>query len=316
MRAVAVARFRETPTLMELPRPVPGAGEVLVRVRYAGVNPFDLKIADGILDGSRPHVFPLVLGVDAAGTVEEVGSGAGRFQVGDQILGQFLHNPVGTGTYAEWAPVPENIGVGTVPVGMPLDQAAALPTAGMTALAALEMLALPSGADLVIVGASGGVGSFATALAASRGLRVVAVARASSAARLRSLGADEVVDPSSGDAKDAVRQAHRSGVDGLLDVMSDAKAFAEWTTLVRRGGAAATSVYVANADTLAREGLRGGNLDLQPSAALLARLFRAVVEGHLPVPLERRISLTEAAGVLAEMKAGRASGKTVIDLGS
>jgi NADPH:quinone reductase len=299
---------------MDLPKPSPGPGEVLVRVQFAGVNPYDLKIADGIFGESRAHVFPLILGVDAAGVVESIGSGVTRFRPGARIFGQFLHTPVGIGTYAEWAPVPEKIGVAHVPTGMGVDEAAALPTAGMTALAALEMLDLEPGSTLVIVGASGGIGSFATTLASVRGIQVVAVARPSSAGRLRSLGARDVLDPSSGDLRSQLGRSYSEGVDGLLDVMSDRPAFSQWTTVVHRGGAAVTSVYAADPAALERAGLRGGNVDLQPSPELLNRLARTILDHRLKVPLERRIRLEEAPSVLTEIKAGRAVGKTVIDL--
>jgi len=316
MRAVAVPRFRAPPQLMDLPQPTAGTGEVLVRVAYAGVNPYDWKIADGILDGSRPHVFPLVLGVDAAGTVEAVGAGVSRFRAGERIFGQFLHSPVGTGTYAEWTVVPAANAVAAVPSEMALDEAAALPTAGMTAYASLELLGLSAGSSLLIVGASGGIGSFATELAASRGIRVIAVARAASAERLRALGANEVFDPGSGDVRALVAKSHAGGVDGLLDVMNDRQAFAEWTSVTRRGGAAVSSVYSADSESLQWAGLRGGNVDLQPSAELLSALAEEVSVHHLRVPLERRIRLPDAPLVLAELRAGRASGKTVVDLSS
>jgi NADPH:quinone reductase-like Zn-dependent oxidoreductase len=314
MRAVAVSRFRMPFELMDLPSPSVGREEVLVHVEFAGINPLDWKIAEGMYEGDRPHVFPLVLGVDASGTVEAVGRGVERLRVGDRIFGQFLHDPVGTGTYAELAPVPERSGVIRIPAGMHAEEAAALPTAGMTALASLDALALPPGASLAIVGASGGVGSFATELAAARDLKVIAVARTSSAARLRSLGAAEIVDPSSEDPRAAVARAHPSGLDGLLDAMSDRPGFARWTQLVRRGGAAATTTFSADIESLQRAGVRGFNVDLRPTVSLLERLTRDVVDHHLTIPLERRVRLPEAAAALAELKAGRARGKTVVDL--
>jgi len=294
--------------------PVAAPSELLVRVEFAGINPFDWKIADGLLEGSRPHVFPLVLGVDAAGTVESVGPGVNRFRAGDRIFGQFLHDPVGTGTYAEFALVPEGIGIVRVPPELSLAQAAALPTAGMTALASLEALALEEESVLVIVGASGGVGSFATGLAAARGIRVSAVARAGSAARLKALGAEEVVDPTSSDPTAVLETAHPNGVDGLLDAMSDASGFARYLTLVHRGGAAWSTTYAADARLLSQAAVRGGNIDLQANAALLERLVREVVHDRLPVPLERTVRLSESPAALAELKAGRGHGKTVVDV--
>ncbi len=314
MRAVAVSQFRSPIQLMDLPSPAAGREEVLVRVEFAGINPLDWKIAEGMYEGNRPHVFPLVLGVDASGTVEAVGPAVTRFQVGDRLFGQFLHDPVGTGTYAEFAPVPEASGVIRVPVGINAEEAAALPTAGMTALASLDSLALPRGASLAIVGASGGVGSFATELAAARGLKVTAVARATSAARLRSLGADQVVDPSSEDPHAAVARAHSSGLDGLLDAMSDRPGFARWAALVRQGGSAATTTFSADVEALQRAGVRGFNVDLHPTAALLERLVKEMVDHRLTIPLERRVPLPEAPAALAELKAGRARGKTVVAL--
>lgn len=301
---------------MDLPRPNPGPGEVLVRVEYAGINPFDWKISDGIFEGRRPHLFPLVLGVDAAGTVEAVGTGVNRFRTGDRILGQFLHDPVGTGTYAEATPVPENLALVRVPSGLAFPEAAALPTAGMTALAGLETLALSPESWLVVVGASGGVGSFATELAAVRGIRVLAVARARSAARLRSLGAAEVLDPTSEDAPAVIGRSHARGVDGILDAMSDGPGFARYVALVRRGGAAVTTTFAADAETLASPGVRVTNLNLQPRADLLGRLVREVVDHRLKVPVEQRVTLSEAPAALSELKAGRGHGKTVVSVGT
>jgi len=299
---------------MDLPIPSVGPAEMLVRVAFAGINPLDWKIGEGFYEGSRPHVFPLVLGVDAAGTVEAVGPEVTGFRVGERVFGQFLHSPVGTGTYADHAPVPEGIAVGRIPEGLRTEEAAALPTAGMTALACLDALALAPGNSLVIVGASGGVGSYATELAAARGVKVTAVARTTSTARLRSLGAVEVVDPSAGAGLAAVSQIHPGGVDGLLDLMSDGAGFTRWTAVVRRGGAATITTHSADVEALKRSGIRGGNVDLQPSTNLLERLTREVIDHHLKVPVERRVRLDAAPTALAELKAGRGSGKTVVDL--
>lgn len=316
MRAVAVRRFRTPAELMDLPAPVAGPGELVVRVAFAGVNPFDWEIADGLLEGARPHVFPLVLGVDASGTVEAVGPGVDLFRPGDRVLGQFLHDPVGTGTYAELAPVPQGIGVVPAPPGLAFPEAAALPTAGMAALAGLEDLHLTRGSTLVIVGASGGVGSFVTGMAAAQGIRITAVARAKSAPRLRALGAEEVVDPTAGDPLAVLTGVHPAGVDGLIDTMSDRTGFARFAQVVHRGGTALSTTFSADESALERTGVHGINLSLRPNAELLDRLVREVVDHRLPVPLERRIRLSESPQALAELRAGRGHGKTVVDVRS
>jgi len=312
MRAVAVRRFRAQPEVMELPEPVPGPGELLVRVEFAGMNPFDWKIADGLFEGHRPHQFPLVLGVDACGTVESVGPQARRFQPGERIVGQFLHDPVGRGTYAERAIVPEGVGVIGAPARLPSDEAAALPTAGMTALAAVDSLNLGAGSTIVIAGASGGIGSFATQLVAARGMRVVALARQSSAVRLRSLGAEEVVDSTDPEARSLVRRTRPEGCDGLLDTMSDRLGFSRLAGLVRPGGVAVSTTFAADLGALTASGIRGVNVDLRPDATLMERLVREVAQNSLKVPLERRVSLVEAPAALEELKSGRGRGKTVV----
>ena len=299
---------------MDLPRPVAGEGELLVRISAAALNPFDAKIANGILR-DRPHVFPLVLGVDAAGRVEEVGTATRRFQSGARIFGQFLHDPVGTGTYAEYAVVPERIGVSLTPSVLLDRDAAALPTAGMTAQDSLERLDPAPNSSLLLVGASGGIGSFVVPLARARGVRVVAVTRSASMERVRSLGATDVVDSERPDWPDRVRSIAPHGVESALDLMSDPKGFQRVLELVKSGGRAASTVYAAGSAAPPSSGAHAFNIDLHPSSGLLDRLTQEVLEHRIRIPVERTIPLEEAPQALAEIRAGRAVGKTVILLG-
>jgi NADPH:quinone reductase len=311
MRAVAVREFGAIPELLEVPEPEAGRGEVKVRLHAAGVNPFDWKVADGILK-NRPHVFPLVLGVDGAGVVTELGAGATRFRVGDSICGQFLHDPVGIGTYAEYATVPEGIGVAKIPPRLGFSPAAALPTSGMTALEAIEFLAPARGSTTLVVGASGGVGSFAVQLAFGRGAQVIGTARGNGADRVRALGAAEVVDPEHGDPVAQVRALHPGGVDALLDLGSDRATFARFAELVRDGGAATTTVYVADEQALGRRGIRAHNIDLQPRSELLTRLLAEAAQGRLQIPVETEVQLSEAPQAIAASRARTSVGKTVV----
>ena len=315
MRAVAVRSFGATPETMDLPPPSPGPRELLVQLDAAGMNPYDWKILEGILR-PRPHVFPLIAGVDGAGSVVATGGQVRRFRPGDRVFGQFLHDPVGTGTYAELAPVPEDQGIARIPIGLPVREAAALPTAGMTALDALERLAIAPGATLVIVGASGGVGSIATQLAAARGIEVLAAVRPRSAERLHRLGARETFDVANPDWVRSLQEARPTGVDALLDLMSDRDTFARNLRLVRAGGRAATTVYASDPARAPPAGVEVLTIDLQPSRELLERLSAEVLARHLSVPVVRTISLDEAPAALAEIRAGRGTGKTVIAVGT
>jgi NADPH:quinone reductase-like Zn-dependent oxidoreductase len=188
MRAIAVNEYGAVPALMEVPDPQPGPGQVLIKVGAAGINPMDRMIADGEAIG--PARFPLVLGVDLAGIVEAVGEGADRFAPGEELFGQLVIAPWGSaGTYAERVAVSEDAPLARVPQGLDPVVAAALPTAGSTALEIVESLEPLTGKTAVLVGAAGGVGSFATQLAANAGAYLVAVARADAGDRLRSYGA-------------------------------------------------------------------------------------------------------------------------------
>jgi len=312
VRAVAVRAFRTVPELMELPTPEPKDDEILIRLEAAGVNPFDWKLIDGLFEGRRPHVFPLVVGLDGAGTVAAVGGAVRRFHVGERVAGQVLHDPVGTGTYAEWTAAPERLALARIPDGLSARSAAALPTSGMTALGALDELALGRGATLLVVGASGGVGSIATALAAASGVHVIATARPASRGLLQGLGAAEVLDPAEGDLADRVRRAHGDGLSGLLDAGSDRPTFARLAALVRRGGVAVTTMFVADEAAGRIDGVRRVNLDFQPRAETLERLFSAVVAGSLTVPVTRVLPLADGPRAIAESRARTAVGKTVL----
>lgn len=312
MRAVAARGFRQVPEMMEIERPSPGPGEVLVRMSAAGLNPFDWKIVDGILEGRRPHRFPLVIGVDGAGRVERLGAGASRFRIGDPVFGDFLHDPVGIGTVAEYLTVPESMSVAVIPPELDAIRAAALPMAGMTALDALEHLGIAPGTSILIVGASGGVGSFATQLASVRGTRVTAVAGAGAEARLRSLGATDVVEIGSSGLMERLRVLHPQGVDGLLDLFHRTPELTQLAQLVRVGGTVATTVFAAPHGGAIVPGVRAINIDLRPTPALLDRLTHLVVSNHLSVPVERQVRFEEAAGALADLRSGHAVGKTVV----
>ena len=118
MRAVTVTEYGATPAVAELPPPVPGPGQVLIRLRAAGMNPMDRALASGAWK-PMPAIFPMVLGVDGAGVVEQLGPGASRFSVGDDLFGQLLIAPLGSaGTYAEYVAVGEDAPLARVPAGL------------------------------------------------------------------------------------------------------------------------------------------------------------------------------------------------------
>ncbi|UJB42849.1 NADP-dependent oxidoreductase [Streptomyces sp. A1-5] len=311
MRAVAVNAFGADPQLMELPQPEPGPGEVLVRLAAAGLNPVDWKLADGMFGDAVKVSFPLILGTDGAGEVVAVGSGVRRFTVGDPVFGQFQRPDRGGGSYAEFA-VAEEGAIALAARSVTYATSAAVPTAGMTAYNLVEETRIGEGRRVLIVGATGGVGTFATQLAAGRGAEVIATARPSKAELMRALGAAETVDHTAGPVADQVLAAHPDGVDVLIDMTSDAAGFVELTRTVREGGVAVSLIGSADADVLTEHNLRGFNFVNRPSPQLLEILAGHLDAGRLTVLVGLEVPLEGAPEALAASRTGRAQGKTVL----
>src|SRR3569833_220245 len=313
MRAIAVDKFKGEPRLFEVAQPVPKPEQLLVKFASSALIPFDLKVADGIMECAMPAVFPLILGQDAAGTVSAVGHNATRFKSGDRIFGQFFHAPVGEGTFAEYAVVPQKGALAPLPREIDFPTAAALPTAGMTALAMVEALELEAGSSLLIVGATGGVGSFATQLAANKGLRVLATAAApSDGERLRNLGASELYASRDEALISELQRNHPQPIDGINDQDNKTEGLTELAGLVRQGGCVLTTVFSADENALRARGLRGGNFEVRASSSLLERLVGIVKSGKLTVPIDSTFSLAETPAAIARSRAGHSRGKTVI----
>jgi NADPH:quinone reductase len=305
-------KYGAIPAVKEVPTPEPGQGQVLLKVRAAGMNPMDRTLASGDWK-PMPAMFPMVLGADGAGVVEKLGEGESRFSVGDDLFGQLLIPPLGSaGTYAEYVAVSEDAPLARVPSELDDVVAAALPTAGGAGLALVELLEPLTDKIVLIVGAGGGVGSFATQFAVNAGAKVIANVHAQDAERIRSYGATETIDHTQAPLAQAVPEAHPDGIDALLDLVSDAAGFAALASLVRPGGTAVTTQYVADEEALEAVGVRGINYAMQPSSELFERVADAVAGGRIVAPPITRITLEEAPAALSSAQSRPASGKTVI----
>ncbi|MEE1739896.1 NADP-dependent oxidoreductase [Streptomyces sp. BE147] len=316
MRAIAVSAFRTEPRPVEIPKPEPGAGEVRVRIEYAALNPLDWQTADGALEGTAPHVFPLVLGVDFAGRVDMIGRGGNRFRVGDPVFGRVTRPPVGQGTYSEYVSVPQNSPVALAPRDLPLQVAAALPSAGMSAAQILSAVRVGSGGTLLVVGAAGGVGSYLTQLAAARGVRVIAVVRGDEDRRMAALGATATIDTTAGPGalEAGLRELSPDGADALVDLVSaDPAAFTAASALVRDGGVALTTRPVAGR-AAPPPGVECVGFRLAPAPGLLDVLAAGALSGALRSPVDIELPLEKAPQALARNRAGGARGKTVFAL--
>jgi NADPH:quinone reductase-like Zn-dependent oxidoreductase len=308
MRAFSLDGFDTPPALTELPAPVPGDGEVLVRVQASSVNPVDNAIAAGMLRGSFEHDFPVVLGRDFAGVVEEAGPGA-TLTAGADVFGFVRHaDPaVGRGAWAERISVAE-ARVAHRPAGVELAAAGATPLAGVTALYSVDALGLEAGQSVLIVGATGGVGSFAVQLAALAGASVVAPARPEDEEYLRGLGVRDTV-ARDGDVAAAVRGLHPDGVDAVIDLVSyTPDAFSAYAAALKPDGRASSPLSGVEA------GPNRFPIMAQPDAAALERLGALLEAGSLRVPIQRSYGLEEAGDALAALPATHTQGKLALSV--
>lgn len=307
MRAVTIDRPDIPPALREdLPEPAPADNEVLVRVHASSVNPVDNSIAAGMLAGmGLEHDYPVILGRDYAGVVNQAGTAVSGYRPGDQVYGFLLHaNPtVHDGAWAELITVTEELSIAPAPDGIDLATAGAAPLAGITAMTAIDALDLSDGDVLLVTGATGGVGSLAVQLAARAGAHILAPALAEDEAYLRELGVSDVL-PRDGNIAELVRARHPDGIDALLDLVNYAPGAFDATL---KSGA-----LVASSTGAAGEGPGRTNVMATPSPENLERLGALLADGTLQIAVQATYELAEAPQALSALTGQHTQGKLVI----
>ncbi len=315
MRALHVPAAGQRPQLSDLPVPEPGEGQVLIRVKAAGLNAIDNGIAAGMMAEMMEHAYPLVLGRDAAGVVAATGPGVTGIAVGEEVFGHvLLAPPIQAGTLAEYALLPA-AGTAPKPAGLDWVAAAALPLAGAAASAAVDAVGPKPGDVVLLVGAAGGVGSYAIQLLAAKGATVLATGTPADTERLTGLGAATVLDYTTAPVADQVRAAYPGGINALIDLVSYAPDDLPLTAL-RKGGTVASSLGAASDEALAADGLTGTNIMAMPTREVIAALAGQVADGTLKVDVETILPLANAADGLATLASGEARGKIVVQVGS
>src|SRR5215211_302884 len=310
MRAVTVNGPDTPPAVREdLPEPTPAENEVLVRVQGSSVNPVDNAIAAGILARMGvEHEYPVILGRDYTGVVEQAGGAVSGYRAGDQVFGFLLHaNPTARdGSWAELITVTEELSIAPVPNGVDVATAGAAPLAGITALTVVEALELSEGDVLLVAGATGGVGSLAVHLAARAGARIVAPALPEDEAFLRELGVTDVL-PRDGDIAELVLERHPDGVDALADLVNYAPG--TYDAALKR------DARVSSPTGAAGEGPGRTNVMAAPSHENLQRLGALLADGTLRVRVQAAYDLDQAPQGLAELGGEHTQGKLAIHVG-
>ena len=306
MKAVRYHGYGDSSVLVleEVERPVPGQGQVLVRVAATSFNPADAAIRAGLVQEVFPLTLPHVPGLDVAGTVAELGPDVTDWSVGDSVIGYL---PVlADGAAAEFVLAPADL-ITRAPGSVELVEAAALPAAGLSAWQAVfDHAHVAAGKQVLVNGAGGAVGGYAVQLATNAGARVTATASPRSAERVRSYGPQSLIDHTQNAVTDT---AERFDVVVNL-VPTTEEESAALTSLIVDGGivVSATSQVPGDPD----RGVRAVRMASRSDAEQLAQLVAQVDAGELRIVLAARRPLSELAAVHAEADEGRLAGKTVV----
>jgi NADPH:quinone reductase-like Zn-dependent oxidoreductase len=309
MKAVRFHDFGDPEVLRyeDVEQPVPGHGQVRIRVAATSFNPIDASVRAGGMRGPMPVALPHTPGRDVAGTVDALGDGVDGPAAGDEVVG-FLPM-TDDGAAAEYILVLAEL-LTAAPRSIPLPDAAALPLVGLTAWQALfDHAKLTAGQRVLINGAGGAVGGYAVQLAKWAGARVIATAGPRSAEHVKAHGADEVVDHTTTDVTAAVTEP----VDVVLNLAPVApEQLTALATLVRSGGVVVNTTVWMPAPSDEERDVRGINLFVRSDADQLARLVALVDGGDLRVDVARSVPLAELPALHAEAAAGALSGKVVV----
>ncbi|GAA2287168.1 NADP-dependent oxidoreductase [Glycomyces scopariae] len=319
MKAVVALDYGppETYAVADIPVPRPGPGQIQVRIAAASINPGDVKIPGGEFRDAFPLEFPHVIGNDFAGTVSEVGPGVEGYRVGDEVFGQAVPRALkalagsaraslGTGTLAEYAVFEADTPfIAHRPEGLEVEAAAALPTVGLTARALIAAAEVPAGARVLVVGATGGVGTTLLPLLAKHA-RVIATATAEDADLVRGLGAAEVI------GYDAA--GYPQDVDVACNLVLPGDGLAGMSAALRPGGRLVTITFpVTQPEWLGRDDVDlRFVLDMDGRYGGMREVAEAAVRGELGAVIGRRYAFEDGPRAVVDFARRHTSGKLVV----
>jgi NADPH:quinone reductase-like Zn-dependent oxidoreductase len=304
MRAVRFHGYGDAGVLRyeDAPLPTLGDGELLVKVHAAGVNPADVQFRRGDYKAFVPLPLPFIPGWDVAGSVV---SSAGNFKAGDRVFA--MADMSRNGAYAEYIAV-RACDVARAPARLPLEHAAGVPLAALTAWKALFDVAELRAGQLVLVHAgAGGVGQFAIQLARRAGARVIATASAPNHELLRRLGAEVLIDYRTADFATGLKD-----IDVVLDTVGGQTREKSWPALRKGGVLVAIAMPPPDVAAAERHGVRTAMLAVTPHGERLAEIARLIDAGELEVMIDREFPLDEAAEAHRRIEQGHARGKIIL----
>ena len=287
--------------VVEVERPTPGSGEVLVQVKAAGINPGEAKIREGLLASRFPATFPSGQGSDFAGIVAELGPGASHFTVGDDVIG-FTNNRA---SQAEYVVVPSDQ-LTPRPSKVSWEAAGSLFVAGATAYAGIRAVGLTQGDTLVVSNAAGGVGSITVQLAVHLGATVIGLASPSNHPWLAAHG---VIPVTYGDdVAERIREAAHGQIDAFIDTFG-----ADYVQIALDLGVRPERVNtIANFEAVEKYGVKADGNATAASASILAELAELISQGSLEIPIAHVYPLDAVRKAYQELEQGHTHGKIVL----
>jgi len=308
MKAVRIHEYGGIDVLKyeDAPRPTPGAGELLVRVYAAGVNPVDDKVRSGAFSAFTKFPMPLILGWDVSGVVEQVGKDVTKFKAGDAIFAYMdIKQP---GAYAEYAIVHETDAC-PKPTKLTYVEAAGVPLAATTAWQALvDTAKIESGQTVLIHGGAGGVGHFAIQIAKARGAKVIATGSAKSLAFMRQLGASVSIDYTAAKFEDFTQ-----GVDVVLDTIGGDTQTRSFNVL-KKGGILVSIVQPPDQALAKEKDVRAVIFLAHPDGAELAEISKLIQTDKLRPTVSKTFPLSDAAKAHEQIETKHTKGKVVLEV--
>jgi len=315
MKAVVFDAFGgpERLRVAEIHKPSPAAGEVLIEVHVASVNPVDWKIREGMLAEMFPYEFPIVPGWDAAGVVAAVGKGETGFRAGDRVYAYCRKPKIRHGTYAEFvtmaagavAPMPKNIG---------FEAASTIPLTGLTAWQSLfDAAKLSAGQKVLVHAGAGGVGSLAIQFAKHAGATVYTTARRQNHDYVRGLGADAAIDYAREKFVDAVRALAPGGVDLVYDTVGGTVQKESYRAL-KPGGTLVSIVNIPEPEDARAHGAHAHFVFVSPNGEQLRRIAALVESGAVKPAAYEEMPLENAAIAQERSRGGHVRGKIVLKI--
>ncbi|MER5419974.1 NADP-dependent oxidoreductase [Streptosporangium roseum] len=323
MKAVVATGYGppEKYAVTDVPTPRPGPGQIQVRIAAASINPADVRLPSGDFRDTVPLEFPHVPGNDFAGTVSEVGAGVTAYQVGDEIFGQAVPRALramagatrpslSTGSLAEYAVFEADTPfLAHRPDGLDVEQAAALPTVGLTARVLMATAELQPGETVLVIGATGGVGTAVIPLLAAAKARVIATATDADAGILRALGADRTIG--------YAESEYPSDIDVAFNLTLPSDHLTGVARAIRPGGRLLTITYpVPRQEWIGRDDVRlRFVLDMDGTFGGMREVGELAARGGLPATIGRRYTLDEGAQACVDFARLHTTGKLVVTMG-